>query len=149
MIYSNSLPLTDVIDSKNNNFNLIRMIAASAVIFSHSFALALGERGVEPVYNMLGMSFGEIALNIFFITSGLLVTRSLCFRSNLRQFVLARALRIYPALIVCILVCATLGIIITNLSFSEYIADKNLFKFIIYNSTILITDFQILMYYHI
>lgn len=144
MTYSKPLRLITVIDSKNNNFNLIRMIAATAVIFSHSFALALGERGFEPIKNILGMSLGEIAVNIFFITSGLLVTRSLCFRNNLRQFVIARALRIYPALITCTLVCAILGIMLSNLSFNDYIADNNFIKFIFYNSTIIITDFQIL-----
>ena len=94
-----SIRLSDVIDSKNNNFNLIRMIAATAVIISHSYALALGDRDAEPIKNIIGISLGEIAVNIFFITSGLLVCRSICFRSNLKSFIVARVLRIYPALI--------------------------------------------------
>lgn len=144
MSYPRPLRLNEVIDSKNNNFNLIRMIAATAVIFSHSFALALGENGFEPIYNLLGMSLGGIAVNVFFITSGLLVTRSLCFKINLRQFVIARALRIYPALIVSVLVCLIVGTIISTLSFNEFIRNNNSIKFILYNSSIIISDFQTL-----
>lgn len=76
MNFSIPTRLSDVIDSKNNNFNLIRMFAATLVIFSHSFALSTGMRGAEPVKNYLGLSLGHMAVDIFFITSGLLVCKA-------------------------------------------------------------------------
>jgi len=52
----NRFLLINVVDNKNNNFNLIRMLAAIAVIISHSFALSLGDRTHEPIKNLLGIS---------------------------------------------------------------------------------------------
>lgn len=140
--YFKKIKLLDVIDNKNNNFNLIRMLAAAAVIISHSYALALGGRGFEPVNNFLGISLGEIAVNIFFITSGLLVCRSLCFRSNLTTFIMSRCLRIYPALIVSIVFCVCLGALLSTYSISEYMVDNELFNFIFYNGTMVLSDAQ-------
>ena len=51
---------------RDNNFNLIRVIAALAVLVSHSFPLA---GATEPFGQIVGM--GGIAVDIFFITSGL------------------------------------------------------------------------------
>jgi hypothetical protein len=33
---------------RDNNFNLIRCVAAFAVLYSHGYALALGGRGTNP-----------------------------------------------------------------------------------------------------
>lgn len=43
------------------------MIAALAVIVSHSYALALGERNLEPIKNLLRISLGAIAVAIFLL----------------------------------------------------------------------------------
>ena len=53
---------------RDNNFNLIRVIAARAVLVSHSFPLA---GATEPFGQIVGMGMGGIAVDIFFITSGL------------------------------------------------------------------------------
>lgn len=81
-----------------NNFNLIRLVAASAVLVSHSFTLATGNPQLEPFVHQLGITVGTIAVHIFFITSGFLVTGSLLARKNIVEFFAARALRIYPGL---------------------------------------------------
>lgn len=134
--------LNNVIDSKNNNFNLIRMIAAFAVIVSHSFTLATGDRTLEPFKNLLGISLGAMAVDIFFITSGLLVSRSLLVRTDLRFFIISRILRIFPALLISVLFCALLGAYLSSFSLSVYLKDSELLNFILYNSTIILTDFQ-------
>tara|TARA_B110000211_G_C14085065_1_gene556314 strand:- start:4104 stop:4340 length:237 start_codon:yes stop_codon:yes gene_type:complete len=69
--------LVDFLESRDNNFNLIRFIAAFGVLFSHSFSLALGSSETEPFKQVLGMSFGQIAVDIFFISSGFLIANSL------------------------------------------------------------------------
>ncbi len=89
--------------SRDNNFNLIRFIAATAVLFSHSFALSSGDKRTEPLSQSLGITFGAIAVDVFFLTSGFLITASLLARKELRSFVIARVLRIYPALVVAVL----------------------------------------------
>ena len=60
------------------------MIAAFAVIVSHSFTLATGDRTLEPFKNFFGISLGAMAVDIFFITSGLLVSRSLLVRTDIK-----------------------------------------------------------------
>lgn len=41
--------LGDLASRRNNNFNLIRMLAATAVLISHSYPLAQGRTAVEPL----------------------------------------------------------------------------------------------------
>ncbi|WP_372340911.1 acyltransferase family protein [Paraglaciecola sp.] len=64
--------LSSYANGRDNNFNLIRFIAACLVLFSHSFALVLGGGLHEPLRGFLNMTLGTIAVDIFFITSGFL-----------------------------------------------------------------------------
>lgn len=84
--------LSNFTQGKDNNFNLIRMIAALAVLVTHSFALAIGTQDAEPFRQSLGMTMGAIAVDVFFVTSGFLVTASLLTRQNTIEFIWARAL---------------------------------------------------------
>ena len=113
--------LSDYSVGRDNNFNLIRLLAALSVIFSHSVAvLGLpGER--EIVFHHLGLSAGEIAVDVFFVASGFLVTGSLVNRGSLVAFLWARALRIYPALWVMLaLTVSGLAPALTTLPLAEY-----------------------------
>lgn len=121
-------------NSRENNFNLIRFIAASLVLFSHSFALALGSPDFEPMRSTIGMTWGDIAVDIFFITSGFLITSSYLSNKGLFAFVWARALRIYPALIVAIIFCVSIGAWFTVLSTQEYFSSLQTYKYIIKNA---------------
>jgi peptidoglycan/LPS O-acetylase OafA/YrhL len=97
-----------------NNFNLIRLIAAWLVIYSHSWAIT-GTAGADAIGALtLIKSGGALAVDVFFVISGFLVAASVQ-RNPLREFLIARALRIYPALVVCILlsVCV-LGPLLTT-----------------------------------
>ena len=51
---------------RDNNFNLCRMLAATAVLVSHAYALSFGGSSSEPLANTLGMSLGELAVIGFF-----------------------------------------------------------------------------------
>lgn len=112
--------LASLAQGRNNNFNLIRLIAAFAVLFSHSFSLATGLWDSEPLRNSLGITPGMIAVDIFFIASGFLVTGSLISRNNVIGFAVARILRIYPALIIMVLITGIFGAFYTSLSPSSY-----------------------------
>lgn len=96
--------------SRNNNYNLIRFLAATLVLFTHSFALTFGSGTAEPLRNTLGITWGTIAVDVFFVTSGFLIASSFFQRNNVTAFVWARILRIYPALIVALLFCVFVGI---------------------------------------
>lgn len=90
---------------RENNLNLLRLLAALAVIVSHSFPVTLGFGAIEPLTNILGYSLGGVAVKVFFAISGLLIYRS-WEESSSAQFVLARILRLYPGLIIVSLLLA-------------------------------------------
>jgi len=91
--------LSDVFVGKENNFNLIRIVAALAVLVTHSFALAAGTPAAEPWRETIGMTMGAMAVDVFFLTSGFLVSGSLLRNGGLWQYFRARFLRIYPGLL--------------------------------------------------
>jgi peptidoglycan/LPS O-acetylase OafA/YrhL len=109
---------------KDNNFNLLRLLAAFAVLFGHCYAL-LGL--AEPLGTTLGMSIGSIAVDIFFISSGFLVGASLIQRQSVVDYILARFLRIFPALWVMLLfVVLLLGAVFSHLPLASYYQDPQL-----------------------
>ena len=123
---------------RDNNFNLVRFLAAFAVLWSHAYALSLGPPDHEPWVKWLGYTPAGIAVDVFFITSGFLVTASLLRLGNFKAFVRARALRIFPALIVMSLLLALVaGPLYTTLPMDEYFASSTTWKFIAKNATML------------
>lgn len=123
---------------RDNNFNLMRMLAALALLLSHSFPLALGPRAVEPFQASLGMTLGTLAVGIFFTISGYLVTASLVSRPSLADFALARARRIYPGLWVAIaLTVFVLGAGFTTLDLDDYLSHPRTWFYVLKNGTLL------------
>lgn len=113
-------PLTaDVLaQGRDNNFNLIRMIAASAVIVSHSLPLSLGMGAIEPAHGWIApLDLGKAAVRVFFVISGFFILQSFDRRASIATFALARSARIIPALLVVYAVTTTLTSL--GLSFAE------------------------------
>ncbi len=130
-------PLSKYTNSRDNNFNLIRFFAAILVLYSHSFALAIGTGDAEPMRNIIGMTWGIIAVDIFFITSGFLITSSFLSRNNLIVFSWARILRIYPALIVAVFFCVFIvGLCFTTMNIWDYLSNIQTYKFLLKNSVL-------------
>lgn len=93
--------------NRNNNFNVLRLILATLVIFSHSPELIDGNRNRELLTRIFGtLSFGEVAVNGFFLLSGFLIVQSWQRKPNFPDYLKKRVLRIYPAFIVASLVSA-------------------------------------------
>lgn len=131
--------LSQYTDSRDNNFNLVRFLAASLVIFSHSYPL-VGE--LEPLKSLTGKSLGGLAVDIFFISSGFLICRSFVKRPSLMDFSISRVLRIYPALIVAVLFCTFLvGLNYTSFPIIEYLTSTETYSYLIKNS-LLVTGIQ-------
>ena len=83
--------------SHNNNFNFLRLLFASLVVFSHSYAL-LGYE--EPT--LWGRSLGNLSVHGFFVISGYLICQSYICNPSLPSFFLNRFLRIIPGLVVAL-----------------------------------------------
>jgi peptidoglycan/LPS O-acetylase OafA/YrhL len=117
------MKLSNYSQGRDNNFNLIRIVAALAVLVTHSFAVAIGTGDAEPFRGSLGMTMGSIAVDVFFITSGFLVTSSLLNRQSTIEFIWARAVRIFPALLVMLfLTVFVFGVLFTSLPISTYLS---------------------------
>jgi peptidoglycan/LPS O-acetylase OafA/YrhL len=130
------LRLTDaIVHSRDNNFNLMRLLAALAVLIAHSWPLALGRSVPDPLAVTTGLGLGGIAVDVFFVTSGFLVTGSLLRRGNILEFVVARALRIYPALVVAVLACVALGLALTVLPWAEFLSHPRTLRFLWRNAS--------------
>ena len=62
--------LSHYANGRDNNFNLIRLLAAFAVLFSHSVAILGLPPEREIFFDRLGVSLAEMAVDVFFVTSG-------------------------------------------------------------------------------
>ncbi len=116
------MKFADLIDGRENNLNLIRLMAASAVALSHSYNFT-NQLPSEPLFKWTGtLSFGYLSVFIFFVISGFLVAQSYERTQSIVGFIAARALRLYPALIVVLLFSAYLiGPFFTTLSLNDYL----------------------------
>jgi peptidoglycan/LPS O-acetylase OafA/YrhL len=132
------MKLADYAQGRNNNFNLVRILSALAVLITHSFALAAGSGDAEPFRDRLGMTMGSIAVDVFFITSGFLVTASLLSRQSVIDFAWARVLRIFPALLVMlILTVFGLGACFTTLPLTSYFSDSGTYFYLMKCATLI------------
>lgn len=119
------------IKKNKNNFDFLRFFAALLVIFSHSFALLFGKQ--DPYVNLTGvMTFGTLAVIIFFVISGFLISKSWDSSENIMDYAKKRVLRIYPAIfIVIILTIFILGPLVTTLTPIEYFSNPKTFLYLI------------------
>jgi peptidoglycan/LPS O-acetylase OafA/YrhL len=132
------MKLGDVAHGRDNNFNLIRFCAALAVLISHSFAVATGSGSAEPMRHTLGLTWAYIAVDVFFLTSGFLVTASLLSRQSAVGFAWARALRILPALWVMLaLTVFGLGLAVTSSSPHGYLTARETWRYLVKNAILL------------
>lgn len=117
----NSTPPAAAGAHQANNFDAIRITAALAVLVSHHYALTAQ---AEPSF--LGLhTWGGMAVIVFFVISGYLVTSSWYNDPNFIRFCQRRALRIWPALtVVVVLTAYGLGAWVTNLPLMEYWAHR-------------------------
>lgn len=134
----------DLASRRNNNFNLIRMLAATAVLMSHSYPLALGHDAVEPLSDWIGLSLGELAVITFFCVSGFFISLSRDRAGSTVDFSTARFLRIYPGLTLVLLLSAFLiGPLFTTLSASEYFRSGETYGYLTHNLTLFSMKFQL------
>ncbi|HEX4267602.1 MAG TPA: acyltransferase [Steroidobacteraceae bacterium] len=116
---------------RDNNFNLIRMLAALLVIEAHACAVTHRADFLRP---FCGLGGGDLGVDIFFVLSGYLIAKSWTGKSW-QEFAWARIMRIYPAL----WVSTILSIVLVGLFFSEpgFFSRSSTLSYVWHNATML------------
>lgn len=126
-----SKSIGDLSEGRKNNYDIIRFLAATLVIYQHSYPLGAGIGG--DIVNRLTngqWTAGALGVAIFFVISGFLITKSYERSNNLFVFAKARILRIYPGLIMSILlVTFIIGPLVTNLPIRAYLTNKQTYEY--------------------
>lgn len=86
-----------------NSLGLIRLVLSALVIVGHGYEL--GGRGKDPLFGLTGFPVSSLAVVGFFCISGYLITKS-AERTQVVPYLWRRALRIFPAFLVVLLVTA-------------------------------------------
>ena len=129
--------LGDLAQGRDNNFNLIRAIAATAVLVSHAWPIALGSGTPEPLSGLPGATLGSWAVDVFFVISGFLIAASFARRPQAGAFLAARSLRLLPGLFVSLVFVAfVIGPLATTLPLADYLTDPDLPLFMVRNMTL-------------
>ena len=123
-----------------NNLNAIRMLAAAAVLVSHAWPITLGAGSVELLYAQTGQSLGYFAVALFFGVSGLLIARSFDRRRSMIQFLVARVLRIFPALLVVLVLTVIGGAFVSELGLAQYLKSRATWTYIPANMSLAFTQ---------
>lgn len=126
-----------------NNFDFLRMLAATLVMVSHAYQLSYGEKIWDQSLNLPHpepllwlsrgqLSIGHLSVLIFFVISGYLITMSQERSPNPWFFLKSRCLRILPGLAVVIIVSIfLLGPLGSTLPLSEYFQNFDTWKYLI------------------
>jgi peptidoglycan/LPS O-acetylase OafA/YrhL len=93
--------IQDSFAPKHNSLNLLRLVLALAVVFSHS--ITVGSFGSESILGKT--TLGTLAVYGFFGISGYLIAGSAS-RNSVGRYLWQRFLRIFPAYWICLLVTA-------------------------------------------
>jgi peptidoglycan/LPS O-acetylase OafA/YrhL len=124
---------------RHNNFDLLRLIAAVSVIFSHAFLLSENSQAHDPLMLLTGGQtiLGLVGVFVFFTISGYLVTQSFDTTESPLVFLMKRALRIFPGLILCLAVCVfVIGPVVTGLPLAEYLLRRETYLFLLHNAVL-------------
>jgi peptidoglycan/LPS O-acetylase OafA/YrhL len=136
--------LGDAAQGRDNNFNLIRMLAASAVLVSHAWPMVYGDGAVEPLEALTGYSLGTFAVYVFFALSGFFISASFARSESVFGFVAARCLRLFPGLAVSLLLVAlVMGPMVTSLSWTQYLAQWKTWTFLLRNETLVSVQYTL------
>lgn len=121
-----------------NSFDLLRLLAALAVVWGHACELS-GHVLADPLARFTGVGgLGSLGVSVFFAISGFLVVGSFARRPNVASFAAARALRLLPALAVVVLASAlVIGPLVTRAPLGAYVTSPQTWLYPIRNVLIL------------
>ncbi len=129
---------------RHNNFDMLRLVAAVSVIFSHAFLLSENSQDRDPLMILTGGQtvLGVVGVFVFFTISGYLIAQSFEMTGSPLVFLAKRALRIFPGLLLCLAVCVfIIGPLVTGLPLADYFGRRETYLFLLHNA-VLDTDYN-------
>lgn len=121
----------------SSNVNLCRFLCAALVILCHAYPLTNNSTDAMLRFTNGQCSFGGLAVAVLFFFSGLYVTKSMTRRSGVGEYIKARCIRIFPPLILVVLLCVFIvGPICTNLSVGSYFGNASTYIYLLNGITI-------------
>ena len=125
---------------RGDNLLLLRAIAATIVIYTHSYALTPSPDDHDRLSPLFGIYSASVAVYAFFFVSGFLVTGSWLRQPSLGRFLAARAMRLVPGYGACLVICAlVIGAAVTTLPLRDYFHHPVTWQFIGWNLTFPVT----------
>lgn len=114
------LPISHYMSGRDNNFNLLRVLAAVFIAYYHCYFMTMGAAMTDESYPVM-YAASQIVLNFFFVASGFLIARSFERRRDLVAYGAARALRLLPGVFVLsVLIAFVMGPVVTEVTLAEY-----------------------------
>lgn len=124
------MKLSNRMNFVSSNVNILRLVAACFVILSHSFPLSTGQEDPLSAFSNGQVSFGGMAVAIFFFLSGFYVTKSLYRKNDVKEYMCKRCIRIFPQLwMVVFLSMFLLGPTISTYTLGEYFTHKTTYMY--------------------
>lgn len=113
-----------------NNFDLLRLILATLVVFEHAYLV-----GLEPLQtDLLGIPIdAQMAVQGFFVVSGYLIFQSWERASDWRDYMFKRIRRIYPAYFSVVVAMAVVGVFLTSRDIIGYFASTEWVRYLAAN----------------
>jgi peptidoglycan/LPS O-acetylase OafA/YrhL len=128
---------------RGSNLDVLRLAAASAVILSHSMLVVVGGAWWAANPRNPFNQMGDDALAVFFVVSGILVTRSWCRDPHLGRYLSRRMLRLMPALLVAVAITTFMvGPITSALSPAAYFRAPGTWAYLL-NGTLFFEPYQL------
>jgi peptidoglycan/LPS O-acetylase OafA/YrhL len=129
------MKLAQVFDPRCNALNLFRLGLAAEVMLFHSWPVT----GRMPPHALLQLMFA-VGVDGFFAISGFLITASWLRDPRLRDYLVARALRILPGLYVCLIITAfvfaPLTVAVQGGSAAKLLQSSAPFEYVLKNATL-------------
>ncbi|OYN75032.1 acyltransferase family protein [Mycolicibacterium sphagni] len=132
--------LESAFDPRRNALNACRLVMATGVIVYHSWLLTGRHLSFAPAHQLLR----DVWVDGFFTISGFLITWSWFRHPRVRQYFVARGLRILPGLWFCLIVTAfviaPIGVAIQGGSAGKLLLSPAPFEYVVGNSAVMLTQ---------
>lgn len=122
-----------LLKKENNNLDLIRLVCAFMVVYSHALVISPYNGDLEFINRITGLqntTFGGIAVKTFFLISGMLITSSILNNRNILKYITSRFFRILPAFALTVILSSLLASFLSTNQLLTYLKSPMLYDYL-------------------